>query len=56
MPGGGDRVLEVGCGSGELTRSLADRGLLVTALELGTALMSLARQNLDSAGELEFVN
>ena len=33
--GSGDHVLEVGCGSGQLTRSLAARGLHVTALEPG---------------------
>jgi SAM-dependent methyltransferase len=54
--GSGDRVLEVGCGSGQLTRSLAARGLRVTALEPGTSLMSLARQNLEGAAEVEFVN
>jgi ubiquinone/menaquinone biosynthesis C-methylase UbiE len=54
--GNGDAVLEVGCGSGQLTRSLAGRGLRVTALEPGTNLISLARQNLEGAGEVEFVN
>jgi ubiquinone/menaquinone biosynthesis C-methylase UbiE len=54
--GSGDRVLEVGCGSGQLTRSLAGRGLRVTALEPGTSLISLARQNLEGAGEVRFVN
>ena len=54
--GGGDLVLEVGCGSGQLTRSLVGRGLRVTALEPGTNLISLARQNLAGAGEVEFVN
>src|ERR1022692_2232641 len=54
--GSGDLVLEVGCGSGQLTRSLAGRGLRVTALEPGTNLISLARQNLQGAGEVEFVN
>jgi len=49
-------VLEVGCGSGQLTRSLAARGLHVTALEPGASLIALARQNLDGAGEVEFVN
>ena len=52
----GDRVLEVGCGSGQLTRSLAGRGLRVTALEPGTSLMSLARQSTEGAGQVEFVN
>jgi ubiquinone/menaquinone biosynthesis C-methylase UbiE len=54
--GSGDPVLEVGCGSGQLTRSLAARGLHVTALEPGASLIALARQNLDGAGEVEFVN
>jgi len=54
--GSGDRVLEVGCGSGQLTRGLAARGLHVTALEPGKNLIALARQNLEGAGEVEFVN
>src|SRR5215471_14220635 len=54
--GPGDRVLEVGCGSGQLTRGLAARGLHVTALEPGANLIGLARQNLEGAGEVEFVN
>jgi ubiquinone/menaquinone biosynthesis C-methylase UbiE len=54
--GSGDHVLEVGCGSGQLTRGLAARGLRVTALEPGTNLIALARQNLIGAGEVEFVH
>src|ERR1700691_1509292 len=54
--GSGDRVLEVGCGSGQLTRGLVARGLHVTALEPGASLIALARQNLAGAGEVEFVN
>ncbi|HEY3734645.1 MAG TPA: class I SAM-dependent methyltransferase [Streptosporangiaceae bacterium] len=54
--GRGDRVLEVGCGSGQLTRGLLARGLHVTALEPGASLIALARQNLDGAGAAEFVN
>jgi ubiquinone/menaquinone biosynthesis C-methylase UbiE len=54
--GSGDRVLEVGCGTGQLTRSLVARGLHVTALEPGKSLMALARQNLEGAGAVEFVN
>jgi SAM-dependent methyltransferase len=53
--GRGDHVLEVGCGSGQLTRSLAARGLHVTALEPGENLIALARRNLAGAGEVEFV-
>jgi SAM-dependent methyltransferase len=54
--GSGDHVLEVGCGSGQLTRGLLARGLRVTALEPGKRLIALARQNLEGAGEVEFVN
>src|SRR6266436_9468191 len=54
--GSGDQVLEVGCGSGQLTRALLARGLHVTALEPGQSLIALARQNLDGAGAVEFVN
>jgi ubiquinone/menaquinone biosynthesis C-methylase UbiE len=54
--GRGDQVLEVGCGSGQLTRGLLARGLHVTALEPGQSLIALARRNLDGAGAVEFVN
>jgi SAM-dependent methyltransferase len=54
--GSGDQVLEVGCGSGQLTSGLLARGLHVTALEPGKKLMALARQNLEGAGAVEFVN
>ena len=54
--GRGDHVLEVGCGSGQLTRALVARGLHVTAVEPGKSLLALARQNLEGAGEVEFVN
>jgi ubiquinone/menaquinone biosynthesis C-methylase UbiE len=54
--GRGDHVLEIGCGTGQLTRGLLARGLHVTALEPGQSLLALARQNLESAGEVEYVN
>ncbi len=54
--GSGDHVLEVGCGSGQLTSGLVARGLHVTAVEPGRNLIALARQNLEGAGEVEFVN
>ena len=54
--GRGDRVLEVGCGSGQLTGSLVARGLHVTAIEPGKNLIALARQNLKDDGAVEFVN
>src|SRR5580700_9178284 len=54
--GSGDQVLEVGCGTGQLTRSLVARGLHVTALEPGKNLIALAMQNLEGAGAVQFVN
>ena len=52
----GDRVLEIGCGTGQLTRSLLARGLRVTALEPGDQLIGLAEENLKDAGDVEFVH
>lgn len=54
--GSGARVLESGCGSGQLTRSLLARGLNVTALEPGKQLLALAERNLRGAGTLELLN
>jgi SAM-dependent methyltransferase len=53
--GDGDRVLEIGCATGQLTRSLLARGLRVTALEPGDQLILLAEENLKDAGDVEFV-
>ena len=52
----GSRVLEIGCGTGQLTRSLLRRGLRVTAIEPGERLISLARGRLDAAGDVQFLN
>jgi SAM-dependent methyltransferase len=52
----GEAVLEVGCGSGQLTSSLLARGLCVTAVEPGPRLAALARRKLADAGGLELVN
>ncbi len=52
----GDRVLEIGCGTGQLTRSLLARGLCVTAIEPGARLAGLAQQRLKGTGELELIN
>jgi SAM-dependent methyltransferase len=42
----GSSVLEVGCGTGQASRSLAALGFSVTAVEPGPALAALARQRL----------
>ncbi len=52
----GARVLEIGCGTGQLTRSLLARGLRVTALEPGDELLRIAQENLKDAGDAEFVD
>lgn len=44
--GPGDPVLEIGCGTGQATLPLAERGLRVTAVELGAELAGLARKKL----------
>lgn len=53
----GDRVLEIGCGTGQLTRSLVARGYRVTAVELAEELATVARRNVADAevitGEFE---
>jgi SAM-dependent methyltransferase len=54
--GDGDRVLEIGCGTGQLTRSLLGRGLCVTALEPGDRLIGIAAKNLKDAGDVDFVH
>jgi SAM-dependent methyltransferase len=54
--GPGARVLEIGCGTGQLTRSLLARGLRVTAIEPGERLIARARDQLANAAGVEFVN
>jgi SAM-dependent methyltransferase len=54
--GPGAAVLEIGCGTGQLTRSLLARELRVTAVEPGRQLVARARDQLSDAGEVRFVN
>lgn len=54
--GAGAAVLELGCGTGQLTRSLLARGLRVTAVEPGGELITRARDQLDDLGDVEFVS
>lgn len=42
----GDRVAEIGCGTGQATVPMAERGLAVTAVELGPNLAAVARRRL----------
>lgn len=52
----GDRVLEIGCGTGQLTRGLVARGLNVTAVEPGQNLAALAGRAVIGPGTVRFVN
>jgi SAM-dependent methyltransferase len=54
IPAGG-RILEIGCGTGQLTSSLAARGYRMTCLEPGPNLSSVARRRLASFAGVEVV-
>src|ERR1700692_1794936 len=54
--GPGAAVLELGCGTGQLTRTLLARGLRVTAVEPGQQLIARARDRLNVLGDVRFVN
>ena len=47
----GDRVLEIGCGTGAVTARLAARGAAVTALDQNPEMMERARHRLETAAE-----
>jgi SAM-dependent methyltransferase len=49
----GARVLEIGCGTGQATVPLAERGYHVVAIELGAALAAVARRNLARFASVE---
>lgn len=52
--GSASAVLEIGCGTGQLTRQLAGHDFALTAIDIGPALVDLARQHVvGSATELE---
>lgn len=44
-PKPGERILDVGCGTGQLTRALADRGVEVVGIDSSTDMIGQARQN-----------
>jgi SAM-dependent methyltransferase len=51
----GATVLEIGCGTGQATVALAERGYCVVAVELGSALADVARRNLAGFDSVEVV-
>lgn len=52
VPDGGD-ILEIGCGTGQATLPLAQRGYHITCVELGAELAAIARRNLASYPQVE---
>jgi SAM-dependent methyltransferase len=54
--GPGSRVLEIGPGTGQATRPLAERGVGVVAVELGAALAARARRDLADVPGVEVVH
>jgi SAM-dependent methyltransferase len=53
--GAGSRVLEIGCGTGQATVPLAERGLEIVCVELGEALAAVARRRLARFASVEVV-
>ena len=51
----GERLLEVGCGTGKATAALARRGFAITCVELGPQLAEQARQNLAGFDAVQIV-
>jgi ubiquinone/menaquinone biosynthesis C-methylase UbiE len=47
--GPGAAVLEIGCGTGQLTRQLAERPFDLTAIDIGAAMVRAARRNVADA-------
>ena len=54
VPPGGS-VLEVGCGTGQATGQISNRGFRVTCLDIGEDLIRKARENIKD-GQVNFVN
>ena len=52
----GDRLLEVGCGTGKATIPLARRGFPITCVEIGADLAAEARRNLDGFPQVDILN
>jgi SAM-dependent methyltransferase len=52
----GARLVEIGCGTGQATLPLAERGFAIVGVELGERLASLARRNLARFPRVEIVN
>lgn len=53
--GGASRIVEIGCGTGQLTRNLAPTGARIVCVEPGQQLADLARKNLAGRPNVEVV-
>lgn len=51
----GSRILEIGCGTGQATLPLAERGYRIVALDLGARLAEIARRKLVAHEDVEVV-
>ncbi len=52
----GSAVVEIGCGTGQATLPLAERGLTITCVELGGRLAAIARRNVERYPRVEVVH
>ena len=50
----GSRVVEVGCGTGKLTRLLVERGLRVDAVDPGANMLAVAKRHVGASGQVTF--
>jgi protein-L-isoaspartate O-methyltransferase len=50
------RLVEIGCGTGQATLPLAERGLAVTCVELGEQLAAFAQRKLERFSNVEVIN
>jgi SAM-dependent methyltransferase len=51
----GSRVLEIGCGTGQLTLPLARRGCEIVALDIGPDLVAIARRKLEAFPRIQVI-
>ncbi len=48
-----ERILDVGCGTGELSRLLAERGAVVTGIDISTPMIEAARARVSGSAKFE---